>query len=129
MTSIMMATARRRKRNPPGLDPDLYQRLITDRTVKWFLADVERELAVGDAAVSKYRRRGKVEGGHGPVGLPEPDGYDPPGRGTLPRPWWWPGTIRHHAIQVGAMSPDGRAQRPKKPGKEAVPQARRSGRR
>lgn len=106
---------------PPSyiFDPHRYLELVNDRSEQWHLPDVEAALAHGYAAVLKWRRRAEHEGGYGPLGLPEPDGFDPPVN-ALPRPWWYPGTIHRWALQVGKLTPDGVGQIPKQPGRGPV---------
>jgi len=60
-----------------------------------------------DTVKRNFRRASIAEGGMGPHGLPDPDGYDKPARRKT-RPWrprWRAGTVRWWLIATGRMSP------------------------
>jgi hypothetical protein len=92
------------------LDAALVERhraLTGDRGARWYLPDVARELGFPvDTVKRRWRDRGLVEGGCGPVGFPDPDGYHA-GVNQAARPWWWPGTVWRWAVETGRASPAG----------------------
>lgn len=89
-----------------------YDELVNDRSHRWEMPEIARQLKVEQQTVRMWRRNFRKN-----PEIPHPNRLPPPDGTPQGIPWWWAGTIRRWAMQTGRMDREGNPMRAKPPGR------------